>query len=116
MMQNCSGLVTTAGFESVSEAMSLGKPVLMIPVLKHFEQACNALDAERAGAGIIGNNFSNLTDFLSFLPNYENISPKFNYWHSQADRIFVKEFEKILSKNVVEKGSFFWENELIFEV
>lgn len=39
-MQGCSGYVTTAGFESVCEAMYLGKPVMMIPT--HVEQEINA--------------------------------------------------------------------------
>ena len=42
-MQGCSGYVTTAGFESVCEAMYLGKPVMMIPT--HVEQEINAADA-----------------------------------------------------------------------
>lgn len=56
-MATCKGLVCTAGFESVCEAMYLGKPVLMIPVAGQYEQACNALDAEASGAGIASENF-----------------------------------------------------------
>lgn len=51
MMARCRGLVSTAGFESVAEAMYLGKPVQVVPVDGHFEQHCNAFDVERAGAG-----------------------------------------------------------------
>lgn len=56
-MAACRGLVCTAGFESVCEAMYLGKPVMMIPVAGQYEQACNALDAEASGAGIASENF-----------------------------------------------------------
>lgn len=56
-MANCKGLVCTAGFESVCEAMYLGKPVMMIPVAGQYEQACNALDAVASGAGIASENF-----------------------------------------------------------
>lgn len=56
-MSQCKGLVTTAGFESVCEAMYLGKPVMMVPVKGQFEQACNAIDAKIAGAGIMSDNF-----------------------------------------------------------
>jgi len=56
-MSQCKGLVSTAGFESVCEAMYLGKPVMMIPVQGQFEQACNAIDAKQSGAGIISDNF-----------------------------------------------------------
>jgi len=56
-MAACKGLVCTAGFESVCEAMYLGKPVMMIPVSGQYEQACNALDAEASGAGIASETF-----------------------------------------------------------
>lgn len=56
-MAACKGLVCTAGFESVCEAMYLGKPVMMIPVAGQYEQACNALDAEASGVGIQSSDF-----------------------------------------------------------
>ncbi|GAA0879496.1 glycosyltransferase family protein [Algoriphagus jejuensis] len=56
-MAACKGLVCTAGFESVCEAMYLGKPVMMIPVSGQYEQACNALDGEASGAGIASEKF-----------------------------------------------------------
>jgi uncharacterized protein (TIGR00661 family) len=37
-MAKCSGIISTAGFESVCEAMYLGKPALMVPIKKHYEQ------------------------------------------------------------------------------
>ncbi len=97
MMQNCGGLVTTAGFESVCEAMYLGKPTMMIPVPKHYEQACNALDAKRAGAGITGTKFD-LSDFISYMPYYQDISPEFQTWHSRSSFVFLREIEKIFTK------------------
>lgn len=50
-MAACKGLLCTAGFESVCEAMYLGKPVVMVPIAGQYEQACNALDGEESGAG-----------------------------------------------------------------
>lgn len=41
-MAQCEGLVSTAGFESICEALFLGKPVLVIPVKGQYEQLCNA--------------------------------------------------------------------------
>ncbi|CAH0995958.1 hypothetical protein EMA8858_02086 [Emticicia aquatica] len=96
MMQNCQGLVTTAGFESVCEAMYLGKPTLMIPVPKHYEQACNAIDAKRAGAGITGVKFD-LTDFINYIPHHQNISQDFQHWQAQVSRIFLREISTIFS-------------------
>ncbi|MEN2281523.1 glycosyltransferase family protein [Algoriphagus sp. SE2] len=59
-MASCKGLVCTAGFESVCEAMYLGKPVMVIPVKGQYEQACNALDTENSRIGITSETF----DFL----------------------------------------------------
>lgn len=50
-MARARAVVCTAGFESVSEAASLCKPALLIPVEGHIEQYINALDAQAAGLG-----------------------------------------------------------------
>jgi uncharacterized protein (TIGR00661 family) len=94
MMQNCKGLVTTAGFESVCEAMYLGKPTMMIPVPKHYEQACNALDGERAGAGISGSKFD-LTVFLDYIPLHKDTRSDFQTWHSRSSFVFLRAIESI---------------------
>lgn len=54
-MANAKAYATTAGFESVCEAMYLEKPVLMVPT--HIEQACNAYDASLSGAGAVADRF-----------------------------------------------------------
>ena len=72
-MTGCLGYVSTAGFESICEAMYLGKPVMMVPVENQYEQACNALDAVKAGAGITNNKFifDSFLDYLSTHSNYQ---------------------------------------------
>ncbi len=69
MMSKSKGLASTAGFESVCEAMYLGKPVLMVPIEGHYEQFCNSRDAYKAGAGIFADSFD--------LSQLVNISAKF---------------------------------------
>lgn len=70
-MAACKGLVCTAGFESICEAIYLGKPVMLIPLAGQYEQACNALDAVATGAGIQSRDF----DFGYFQNNISAISP-----------------------------------------
>lgn len=89
-MADCQGYVTTAGFESVCEAMYLGKPVLMVPVEGHYEQACNAVDAKKAGAGIHSNRFD-ISLLQEYLPKHENIQAKFKAWADQSAEIFINE-------------------------
>lgn len=57
LLAGCRSLITTAGFESVCEAMYLGKPVLMVPTAGHVEQYYNATDAESAGSGVVSDHF-----------------------------------------------------------
>jgi uncharacterized protein (TIGR00661 family) len=87
-MANCKAYATTAGFESVCEALYMGKPVLMVPT--HIEQACNAHEAFLSGAGIVANNFD-FEKLLDYIPQYQN-KPDFNEWVQQADWYILKEF------------------------
>ena len=89
-MANCQGYVTTAGFESVCEAMYLGKPVLMVPVEGHYEQACNAVDARKAGAGIHSERFD-IGQLRDYIPNHEDVQTKFRTWADQSGDIFLNE-------------------------
>lgn len=99
LMANAKGLVTTAGFESVCEAIFYGKPVMMVPVPNHFEQACNALDASRYGAGISQENF-NLDKFLNYTSEYASPMIPFKNWLAEGKSRLLAEldaFEHILS-------------------
>ena len=83
MMRKCRGVISTAGFESVGEAMVLGKPVLMVPMKNHYEQTCNALDGQRSGAGIYRTSFA-ISDFADFLADYTDCRPVFCPWEAQS--------------------------------
>jgi uncharacterized protein (TIGR00661 family) len=85
MMSRCSGMASTAGFESVCEAMYLGKPVMMVPVEGHYEQYCNAVDAGKMGAGIHSRQF-NLEKLIQFLPFYSQKSRHFQQWVKEAEQ------------------------------
>jgi uncharacterized protein (TIGR00661 family) len=87
-MKDCMGYASTSGFESVCEAMYLGKPILMVPTGGHFEQLCNSLDASRAGAGIVSERFD-LDRFLNYIPNYVK-NDSFNSWIKNAEAMFLK--------------------------
>lgn len=82
-MASCRALATTAGFESVCEAMVMGKPVLMVPIRGQYEQQCNALDAARAGAGIWADRF-NLDLLLQYLPKYQARIKETRAWHARG--------------------------------
>lgn len=54
-MTGAKAYATTAGFESVCEAMYLGNPILIVPT--HIEQVCNAFDAQRTGCCAVADQF-----------------------------------------------------------
>ncbi len=94
LLATCKGLVTTAGFESVCEAMYLGKPVMMVPVPKHFEQQCNALDGVISGAGVSAKGFD-LSIMLDYLPRHQDQSARFRNWYMQGENMFLNEIEAL---------------------
>jgi uncharacterized protein (TIGR00661 family) len=83
MMSKASGLASTAGFESVCEAMYLGKPVLMVPIRGHYEQFCNSRDAFKAGAGIFSDKFD-LGKLANFSATFDGTNPWFKNWVANA--------------------------------
>jgi len=89
MMAQCKGYLTTAGFESVCEAMYLGKPVLMMPVQGHYEQACNALDAQIAGAGLASEQFD-LQKLMEYIPQHKTDPAIFRQWCKRSESLFIR--------------------------
>jgi len=96
MMAKCSGIATTAGFETTAEAMWLEKPLLMVPT--HIEQQCNALDASILGGAYASSMFD--------LERLRHITPRdqtaFREWVMQAEEIFVREIESVANGNKME--------------
>lgn len=92
-MSGCMAYASTAGFESVCEAIWMGKPILMVP--SHIEQEINAFDAARSGAGVSRDKFdiSVLLDFASGFKADEG----FRDWAASAGEIFVRELENLES-------------------
>lgn len=94
-MAGCKAYATTAGFESVCEAMYLGKPLLMVPV--HIEQECNAFDAASTGAGIISDSF-NLSALLDFAQTYHP-DTQFRYWVRSGEWCLLRVLEDVYVKH-----------------
>ncbi len=95
LMAGAKGFISTAGFESVCEAMYLGKPVLMVPVEGHFEQFCNSRDATKAGAGIYDSAF-NISKLIDYLPNHHTNYKEYRLWVNCASIKVVEEINKTL--------------------
>ncbi|MFI3328738.1 MAG: glycosyltransferase family protein [Rikenellaceae bacterium] len=85
-MAGAKGYVTTAGFESICEAIYMGKPTLMIPA--HIEQEVNAADAHGVNAGEVANEF-NLSLLNKAIENYKANREEFQKWVHEADEILL---------------------------
>jgi len=79
LMRSCWAFVGTAGFESVAEAMWLGKPVMVVPTGNQVEQAWNAREAVAAGAGMASHHFD-LTPFMDYLTGHRDVSDEYRQW------------------------------------
>lgn len=103
-MARCSAVATTAGFESVCEAMYLGKPVLMMPQPNHYEQACNALDGQRVGAGLASGTFD-LTGLLSYLPRHDKaVQQRFRQWQSRVSGMFLASLYRVANSQQTKRS------------
>ena len=103
-MRRCRALVTTAGFESVCEAMYLGKPVLMVPVPDHFEQACNALDGMLSGAGVASSTFD-ISVLDTYIPYYQSPQKEFIRWLNRDQGCFLNEIAGLVATQQVRRSS-----------
>ncbi|WP_263784743.1 glycosyltransferase family protein [Salinibacter grassmerensis] len=92
LMARSRGFVSTAGFESIAEAMYLKTPVQVVPVEGHYEQRCNAVDAVRAGAGVCSTQF-NIGRLRAALDRGSAQDGRFQEWVRQGRRRFVRELE-----------------------
>lgn len=90
-MAGCRAYASTAGFESVCEAMYMGKPILMVP--SHIEQEINAFDAVRSGAGVACDRFD-LSALLEFSRDFKPDN-SFREWVRSASELIIKELENI---------------------
>lgn len=90
-MAGCKAYASTAGFESVCEAMYLGKPLMMVPA--HIEQECNAHDAMKSGAGIVDDDFD-LSRLLRFAGHYRP-DERFRAWANSAEYRIINELETL---------------------
>lgn len=89
-------VITNGGFNLMSEALYLNKPVFSVPIKKQFEQVLNAIYLEKLGFGEFHEepHKADLEAFLSKLDYYrQNI--KTNFTHDQ-NRTILQELDKLI--------------------
>lgn len=98
-LAGCRGIIATAGFSLISEALYLKKPYLALPLQGHFEQMLNALCLKSSGFGEYSENL-NRKDVESFLSNLGKYREKLSKYNPDYNLLF-KSLDKVL--NEVEK-------------
>jgi hypothetical protein len=93
-LAGCRAYAGTAGFESVCEALWLGKPALLVPTEGQHEQTLNAWDAERAGAASVG-TYAELDGFWADPPvPRSEVVEGFRDWVRRAPQVLVDIVER----------------------
>ena len=87
----CSGVICNAGFELPSEALNLGKKLLVKPLTYQFEQHCNALALSQLNLGTVTPQLDK-TIVKTWLKqpcgpqmNYPDVSEHISRWVIQGD-------------------------------
>ena len=91
-LKNCAGYLTSAGFESICEALYFNKPFLAVPMRNHLEQSCNALEIEKLNLGITSNHFD--TDELrDYAKTFKVDNHEFKTWVESGPNRIIKILE-----------------------
>ena len=93
LMARCRAMVATGGYQTICEAMYLGKPILIVPVGNHYEQECNAHEGETIGAGLGANHFD-LDRFMEYLPRHTADPASFRDWVAEAPKCVLAALEE----------------------
>lgn len=85
-MYDCGGIITNAGFETPSEALQLGKKILVKPLHSQMEQMSNAAALQKLGYGRVMNDLNRfqiehwLNDDSALQISYPNTAKRVVEW------------------------------------
>jgi uncharacterized protein (TIGR00661 family) len=84
-LKNCSAVICSGGFETSAEAIYHNKPLLLVPLVNHYEQISNANDVYINNYGLYCKKIN-----FSYLP-ISQISE--DEWFNSVEKILTKVFE-----------------------
>jgi uncharacterized protein (TIGR00661 family) len=87
-MIRCYVIITAGGFETPAEAMYMNKKLLSIPILRHYEQECNAAALEKKGVMVLKKMDQNFTHHFQEWVNHKE-SVKLNLTHNTAEIVDI---------------------------
>ena len=94
----CKGVIATAGFTLISEALAMGKPYLALPMRGQFEQELNAFQLESLGYGKYAKQptAEAIGDFLYRLPDYRE---RLNDYHPGDNSEIKAKLDELLAND-----------------
>ncbi len=94
ILEEVSGVITTAGHSSISEALIYKKPVLAVPIVNHVEQLSNAYAIKELGVGDVilmkdlRHDYSEeISKFIERIPEYISKVEKLSFIGFGAEEI-----------------------------
>jgi len=99
-LNNCGGVICNAGFELSSEALHMGKKLLVKPISGQYEQLCNVVALEKLGKGMSMANLDHniLKKWLNAeLPkpiNYPSVAEPLANWLLNPNRCSLEKLSK----------------------
>lgn len=96
-LASCQAVITNGGFNLISEALYLNKPVFSVPVKKQFEQVLNAIYLEKLGFGEFHEDplKDDLEKFMLKLDFYRK-NMKSNFTHD--NQTILQELDKLIQE------------------
>jgi uncharacterized protein (TIGR00661 family) len=96
-LSECKAVISNGGFSLLSEAVSLHKSVLSMPIKGQFEQILNALQIKRLGYGEMHESVDakKIIKFTKNLKKYEN---KLKYFKREDNSKVLAKIEEIIAK------------------
>ncbi len=97
-LSDAKAVITNGGFNLISEALYLKKPIYSLPIKYQFEQVLNGKFVEKLGAGVCQTNLDekNLKKFLNNLDYYRENLKSYNPGNQKDNLKKIEEEIKIL--------------------
>ncbi len=99
-LSSCKGVIATAGFSLISEALYMQKPLLALPMQGQFEQTFNALELERLNLGrsIYTLEEGDFQNFVNDIPHIRKNIETYNFLPNRLLQGLDSIIKKIMKK------------------
>ncbi len=97
-LASCRGVIASAGFTLMGEAVYLRKPMLAVPLARQFEQLLNARYLDLLGYGAWAPSLDDprvIADFVKALPRYEQALAGYS---QDGNRALLAELDETLDR------------------